>query len=162
MTHQAKGSSMASTHLIDKLNDILRHEWTGVAQYSQAGFVVSGLWREVYTGMFHDNAKESYDHAKLIGDKIVALGGVPTVERNPIRQSSDLPEMLQFSLEFESVAVVLYTEALGMCEGDRALEGFLEDILKAEQEGVDEISKLVRESTSSGAKQIGSAVQASG
>ena len=152
---------MSNAQIIDKLNEILRHEWTGVAQYAQAGFVVSGLWREVYAGMFHENATESYDHAKLVGDKIVALGGVPTVERNPVKQSSDLGEMLQFALEFESAAVKLYTAALALCEGDRALEVFLEDILKEEQEGVDEITKLLRdnataiETTSSAARASG-------
>ena len=34
---------MDKAKVIDKLNEILRHEWTGVAQYSQAGFVVCGL-----------------------------------------------------------------------------------------------------------------------
>ena len=49
--------------IIDKLNDILRHEWTGVAQYAQAGFVVAGLWRKVYSKMFFDSAEESFGHA---------------------------------------------------------------------------------------------------
>ena len=137
---------MDKAQIIEKLNDCLRHEWTGVAQYAQAGFVVSGLWREVYAGMFFDNAKESFGHAKLVGEKIAALGGVPTIERNPVKQSNDLVEMLQFALEFESAAVDLYTEAIGLAEGDRALEVFLEDILKEEQEGVDEISRLLDES----------------
>jgi bacterioferritin len=159
---KSKGKEMANMQIIDKLNEILRHEWTGVAQYAQAGFVVSGLWREVYAGMFHDNATESYGHAKLVGDKIVALGGVPTVERNPVKQSSDLAEMLQFALEFESAAVRLYTDALGFCGDDRALEVFLEDILKEEQEGVDEITKLLRDSGASAAGQASSAAQASG
>jgi bacterioferritin len=153
---------MANTKIIDLLNDILRHEWTGVAQYSQAGFVVSGLWREVYAGMFHDNAQESYGHAKLIGDKVVALGGVPTVERNPVKQSNDVAEMLQFALEFESTAVKLYTEALGHCGDDRALEVYLEDILKEEQEGVDEISKLLRDASSAAQIDSGAAAKASG
>jgi bacterioferritin len=137
--------------LIDKLNDILRHEWTGVAQYSQAGFVVSGFWREVYADMFCENAKECFGHAQLVGDKIVALGGVPTIERNPVKQSNDLAEMLNHALAFESAAVTQYTEALDCCGDDRALVVFLEDILKEEQEGVDEISKLLREpSTAAG------------
>ena len=130
--------------VIDKLNEILRHEWTGVAQYSQSGFVVSGVWREVFAEMFFENAEESFGHAKLVGDKIVALGGVPTVERNPVQQSKQLKEMLENGLEFESKAVKLYNEALTLAEGDRALEVFLEDILKEEQEGVDEITKLLR------------------
>ena len=136
---------MDYTKVIEKLNEILRHEWTGVAQYSQAGFVVSGLWREVYSEMFFENAKESFGHAKLIGDKIVALGAWPTVERNPVQQSSDLQEMLQQGLQFETAAVKLYNEALELSEGDRALVVFLEDILKEEQEGVDEFTKLLRE-----------------
>lgn len=136
---------MENTKIIDKLNDILKHEWTGVAQYAQAGFVVTGLWREVYSDMFFDSAKECFGHAKLVGDKIVALGGVPTVERNPVKQSSCVKELLEHALQFESAAVTGYTEALAICEGDRALEVFLEDILKEEQEGVDSITKLLRD-----------------
>ena len=75
-------------------------------------------------------------HAKLVGQKIVAMGGVPTVERNPVKQTDDLGEMLNFALEFETMAVKRYTEALELAEGDRALVVFLEDILKEEQEGV--------------------------
>lgn len=135
---------MADSKLINKLNDILRHEWTGVAQYAQLGFVVSGLWREVYSKMFFEGAEESFGHAKTIGDKIVALGGVPTVERNQIQQSNDIEEMLKFSLEFEAKAVKLYNEALAMADDqDRALVVLLENILEEEQEGVDHITKLL-------------------
>jgi bacterioferritin len=147
----AKGQSLnierdvSMSAVIDKLNEILRHEWTGVAQYAQAGFLVSGLWRQVYSDMFFESAQESFAHARLVGEKISALGGVPTVERKPVKQSNDVVEMLKFGLEFESTAVKLYTEALHLCEGDRALVVFLEDILKQEQEGVDEITKLLRD-----------------
>lgn len=131
--------------VIAKLNDCLRHEWTGVAQYAQAGFVVAGLFREVYSDKFHDAAKESFGHAKKVGEKIVALGGIPTVERNPIKQTDDLLEMLNNGLEFESKAVKLYTEACVLAEGDRALVIFLEDILKEEQDGVDEFVRILRD-----------------
>ena len=135
-----------SNPLIDKLNDILRHEWTGVAQYAQAGFVIQGLWRPTYSKIFFESAEESFGHAKRVGEKIVAMGGVPTVERNPVKQSHDLAEMLDHALAFEQGAVDLYTEALGLAEGkDRALVVLLEDILLEEQDGVDEISQLLRE-----------------
>jgi bacterioferritin len=135
---------MDKNQVIEKLNDCLRHEWTGVAQYAQAGFVVSGLWRDVYSEMFYDSAKESFGHAKRVGEKIVALGGVPTVERNNIKQSDDLMELLSFALDFESKAVKMYNEALLVAEGDRALVVFLEDILKEEQDGVDELTRILR------------------
>lgn len=139
--------------LIDHLNEILRHEWTGVAQYSQAGFLVEGIWREVYSGKFFDDAKESFGHAKEVGNKIVALGGVPLATRNEVKQSRDLQEVLTFSLAFEAKAVEMYTAAIKLAEdaGDRALVVFLEDILKDEQEGVDEYTKLLRSTPSQSA-----------
>jgi bacterioferritin len=135
---------MDKSAVLEKLNECLRHEWTGVAQYAQAGFVVSGLWRDVYSEMFYDSAKESFGHAKKVGEKIVALGGIPTVERNPIKQSEDLMEILNFALEFESTAVKKYNEAIVAAGDDRALVIFLEDILSEEQDGVDELSRILR------------------
>lgn len=136
---------MANSQVIDKLNEILQHEWTGVAQYAQAGFMVTGLWREVYSKMFFESAEESFGHAQKVGEKIAALGGVPTVERKPIRQSRDVKEMLEHGLEFEQAAVKLYNEAIALSEDDRALTVFLEDILVEEQEGVDHITQLLRD-----------------
>lgn len=138
---------MEKQTVIDHLNEILKHEWTGVAQYSQAGFIIEGLWREVYSEKFLGDAEESFGHAKLVGDKIAALGGVPSVTRNEVKQSRDLAEVLEFSLAFEAKAVEMYGKAIEMAEalGDRALVVFLEDILKEEQEGVDEYTKLLRD-----------------
>lgn len=139
---------MSDQAIINHLNEILKHEWTGVAQYAQAGFIVEGVWREVYAEKFLGDAKESFGHAQLIGDKIVALGGVPVATRNEIKQSRDLQEVLQFSMEFEAKAVEMYGQAIEMAEGNRALVIFLEDILKDEQDGVDEYTKLLRNSGS--------------
>ena len=143
---------METAKVIDKLNEILRHEWTGVAQYSQAGFVVTGLWRQVYSDLFFENAKESFGHARLIGDKIVALGGVPTIERKAVKQTNDLVEMLNNALEFESTAVKLYNQALALSDDDRALVVFLENILEEEQAGVDAFSKLLRDQKAAATK----------
>ncbi len=137
--------------IITQLNEILKHEWTGVAQYSQASFIIEGVWREVYAEKFEDDAKESFKHAKLVGNKITALGGVPVATRNEIKQSRDLTEVLKYSLEIESKAVEMYTKALELAEGDRPLVIFLEDILIEEQEGVDEYTKLLRASTAASA-----------
>jgi bacterioferritin len=111
--------------------------------------------------MFSDSAKESFKHAQLIGDKIVALGGVPTVERNPVQQSHDLVELLKIGLEFETKAVRLYTALLELTGDDRALTVFLEDILVEEQEGVDELTKVLRDPAMGGmVASLASAVKA--
>jgi bacterioferritin len=137
---------MDQAAILTQLNEILKHEWTGVAQYAQASFLIEGPWREVYSDKFQDDAKESFKHANLIGNKIVAMGGVPVAQRNEIKQSKNLREVLENSLAFESKAVEMYTKALELAEGNRPLVVFLEDILLEEQDGVEEYTKLLRES----------------
>lgn len=134
---------MDTERVIDKLNDILRWEWKGVIQYTQASFLVQDLWREVYAKLFREGAEESLGHAQKIGDKIVALGGVPTVEHAEVLQSQDLHEMLHHALELERGAVQHYAEALDLCQDDAPLRVLLEDIILEEQEGVDHLEKLL-------------------
>ncbi len=111
--------------------------------------------------MFFGSAEECFGHAKQIGEKIAAFAGIPTIERNPIQQSNDLNEMLQFALGFETAAVKLYTEAIDFAESanDRALVVLLEDILKEEQDGVDELTRIIRQPTTvspvEGASKVG-------
>jgi len=149
-TSNSKEIFMDTAKVIDKLNEIMRWEWTGVVQYTQHSFLVQDLWREVYSGMFKEGAEESLGHARKIGDKIVALGGVPTVERSEVRQTTDLGEMLRYDLEFEREAVRLYTQALVLADDNAPLRVLLEDILLEEQEGVEHIEKLLRSGAAAG------------
>ena len=136
---------MDKAAMIDKLNEILRWEYSGLVQYTQFSFVVQDTWREVFSKFFRDNGEEALDHAHQVGDKIVALGGVPTVERGEVKVSTDLTEMLEYSLEVESKQVQLYTEALELCEDrDVALRVLLENICLDEQEGVDHLEKVLK------------------
>ncbi len=136
---------MDRTKLLDKLNEILKWEYAGLVQYTQFSFLVQDAWREVYYKFFRENGEEALKHAHVVGDKITALGGVPTVERGAVKQSTDLHEMLEFSLEVESLQAKLYTEAIELCgEKDVALRVVLEDICTEEQEGVDHLEKLLK------------------
>jgi bacterioferritin len=131
--------------MIDKLNEILKWEYAGLVQYTQFSFVVRGPLREVYHEFFRDNGKEALGHAHRVGDKIVALGGVTTVERAEVKQSLDLNEMLEYSLEIERKHVQLYTEALDLLGPlDVALRNLLEEICMEEQEGVDHLEKILQ------------------
>ncbi|MBX6316469.1 MAG: ferritin-like domain-containing protein [Isosphaeraceae bacterium] len=136
---------MDKARMIEKLNEILKWEYAGLIQYTQFSFLVQDIWREVFSEFFRESGEEALKHAHQIGDKIVALGGVPTVERGEVKQSTDLTEMLEYSLEVESKQVQLYTEAIALCdERDVALRVLLEDICRDEQEGVDHLEKLLK------------------
>ena len=99
---------MARTELVENLNKALSLELSGVIQYTQHSFLVTGVEREVYKEFFRDQAEEAHDHVEMLGDKIVALGGIPTVEPAMIRQATALTEMLKQDLELEREAMAAY------------------------------------------------------
>lgn len=132
--------------MIDKLNEILKWEYAGLIQYTQYSFLVRGTWRQVFAEMFRDSGEEALEHAHKVGDKIAALGGVTTVERGEVKVTTDLDEMLRYSLEMERRHVELYTEAVQMCEDrDVGLRNLLEDICQMEQDGADHLAKILEQ-----------------
>ena len=137
---------MANTELIENLNRALSLELGAVIQYMQHSFLVTGQGREVYRSYFRKQSEDSHDHALTLGDKIVALGGVPTVEPGMIRQSTDLTEMLRQDLLMEREAMQAYMAAWESCkETDRPTRFMLEERISKEQLHIDELEKLTSE-----------------
>ena len=140
---------MARAELIENLNKALSLELAGVIQYSQHSYLVTGIEREVYKEFFREQADEAKDHALFLGDKVVALGGVPTVEPAMIRQSTDLLEMLKLDLELEREALTTYMVAWDSCDDeDLPTRFWLEGQIAEEQQHVEELEKLTSERTS--------------
>ncbi|HUQ32869.1 MAG TPA: ferritin-like domain-containing protein [Pyrinomonadaceae bacterium] len=137
---------MAGQELVDNLNRALSLELAAVIQYLQHSFLVTGIEREVYRSFFRDQSEESHDHAKMLGDKVVALGGVPTVEPGMIRQATDLAEMLKQDLALEREAMEAYMAAWESCEEkDRPTRFMLEERIAQEQIHIEELEKLTSE-----------------
>jgi bacterioferritin len=137
---------MANTELIENLNRALSLELSGVIQYMQHSFLVTGQDREVFCSFFRDQSKESRKHAEILGDKVVALGGVPTVEPGDILQSTDLGEMLRQDLQLERTALEAYIAAWKSCtDQDLGTRFLLEERIAQEQQHVEEFEKLTSE-----------------
>lgn len=137
---------MANAKLLESLNQALSLELAGAIQYMQHSFLVTGIEREVYRKFFREQSQEAHGHAEMLGDKLVAHGGVPTVEPAMIRQSIDLTEMLRQGLELEREALRAYTAAWDACTDDeRATRFLLEERIAEEQLHVDELEKLTSE-----------------
>lgn len=137
---------MARTDLIENLNNALACELAGVIQYSQHSYLVSGTDREIFKGWFRDQAEEAQDHAEVLGDKIVALGGVPTVEPAAIRQSTELKDMLRQALELEREAMTAYMAAWAACDDNDLPQKFwLEGQISDEQMHIEELERLTSE-----------------
>src|SRR5688500_8264053 len=96
---------MNTTLVIETLNKAVALEHAACIQYKQHALLVRGLWRKVYAEFFREESRSAQDHAYKFGQKIVALGGVPTIEvGTAVRQSLELEEMLQYDLELERQA----------------------------------------------------------
>lgn len=95
---------------------------------------------------FYDESRTAQEHAYKFGQKIVALGGIPTIEVGvPVRQSLDLLEMLQQDLDLERQAKQAYEEALILCQDDTALRAMLEDQIREEQEDIEELEMYLEQ-----------------
>ena len=129
---------MDTQKVIDALNKAVAFEHTAVMQYKQHALLVSGLWRKEYEGFFSDQSESALGHAHKFGQKIVSLGGIPTVELGaPIRQSTDLEEMLNQDLDLERAALQAYMDAHASAEDNLPLRIMLENQIEAEQEDIE-------------------------
>jgi bacterioferritin len=139
---------MGRAELVENLNKALSCELAAVIQYSQHSYLVTGTDRQVFKDWFRDQAEEAQDHAESVGDKVVALGGIPTVEPAMIRQSVETKEMLRQDLELEREAMAVYMAAWASCDDDDLPQKFwLEERISEEQQHIEELEKLTSERT---------------
>ena len=128
--------------LISVLNEAISLEYTATIQYNQHSMLVTGPDRVLYEDLFKDSAKESLAHAKMWGDRIVYLGGVPKAEVGTIRQSTNAIEMLEMDLEIEKKAVEIYSRAHKVCKHEPT-QYMLENHILDEDQDVEEIQKIL-------------------
>ncbi len=131
---------MDTQKVITALNKAVSLEHAATLQYQQHALLVNGLWRKVFADFFEGQSKTALSHAHTFGQKIVSLGGVPSVEiGTTVHQSTDLEEMLQQDLALEKEAMQAYLEAHALVEGNVALRSMLENHIEGEQEDIEEL-----------------------
>ncbi|MGH9341782.1 MAG: ferritin-like domain-containing protein [Acidobacteriota bacterium] len=137
--------------LIKVLNQAVSLEYTAVIQYNQHSMLVTGPDKAIFEDFFRDSSKEALSHAKMWGEKIVYLGGVPTVEVGTIHQSTELTEMLEMDHELEKQVLEIYLKAHEICT-HVPTQYLLEDHIMAEQNDVEELAKFLRRVNIAGGK----------
>src|SRR5512145_2937312 len=76
--------------LINRLNRALSLEYAATIQYLQQQCIVTGQERQQFAPFFAASSSESHLHAQNLGNKIVALGGSPTIEPAVVREGKSL------------------------------------------------------------------------
>ncbi len=132
--------------IVEALNQALEREMSNVVTYLHHSFMVRGVNRGPLVEFFRGQAQESFGHATKLGEKIVALGGKPSVNVEPIRpaKKATAEQMLKEELEREKTEVKRYRELLKLVDPeDVALRVMLEEMIAEEQEGIEELQKRV-------------------
>jgi len=128
--------------LISILNEAVSLEYTAAIQYNQHSMLLTGRDRLLFEEIFQHHAKESLGHAKMWGERIVYLGGVPKAETGAIQQSTDTTEMLEMDLTVEKKAVEIYSRAHKICKHEPT-RYMLENHILDEDKDVEELQKLL-------------------
>ncbi|MGZ3499415.1 MAG: ferritin-like domain-containing protein [Vulcanimicrobiaceae bacterium] len=138
-----------TTHpAIPILQKIFECEMAGIVRYLHYSFMIMGYNRIPIQKWFRDQANEGVKHTIVIGEKITSLGGHPAAVTAAVNETNlhTIEGMLRESLEFEAEALGHYRNLVTIAEteGDIALEELARELVRAEQEHLDEVNKMLR------------------
>lgn len=128
--------SITKESLLEELNKDLEWEYAAAIQYIQHASVITGAQYESITKELIVHSTEEMQHAQMLSEQIDFLGGVPTVDVEARKTSTNSLEMLQQDLAGENLAISRYRERIAQAEELReyGLRRLLEDILIVEEE----------------------------
>ena len=132
--------------ILAHLDKILEAELSGVVRYLHYSFMIFGPNRIPITGWFRNHANEGIGHAVMIGEKITALGGHPSLKVKPVPETNkhNVMDILTESLEFEKEGLRLYHDLLALVGDDIALEEMVRGLILEETTHIEEVEKMIR------------------
>lgn len=138
--------SIDKTRFIDLLNADLANEYQAVLMYTTYAARVAGPHRPALRTFFQSEIPEELAHAQFLADKIVSLGGVPTVKPSEVPNVARPREMLEAVLAAEQKAIASYKERAEQAAalGDKGLATHLETMIEDETSHFEETSKILR------------------
>lgn len=136
------------------LNESLATELVCVLRYKRHYFMASGLKASVAAAEFLEHAQQEAEHADMLAERIVQLGGEPefnpdTLSKNSHAQyvaGSTLKEMVYEDLVAERIAIDSYSEIIKYIgEDDPTTRRLFETILAQEEEHADDMADILND-----------------
>lgn len=131
--------------LIEGLNEDLSAEYQAVIMYRTYASLVAGPFRQELRAFFEGEIPDELGHAAFLADKIVALGGTPTVVARPVTVVTGAREMLEQALEAEVETIERYTRRIQQAEalGEISIKVQLENLVVDESNHRDDIRRML-------------------
>jgi bacterioferritin len=139
--------------ILKLLNEALATELVCVLRYRRHYYMAEGVLAEGVKKEFLEHSNEEQEHADLIAERIVQLGGAPNFDPNGLSTRShaeyaeghSLEDMITEDLVAERVAIESYREMVEyMGSHDPSSRRLLERILAVEEEHAEELSSMLK------------------
>jgi bacterioferritin len=140
--------------IVRLLNEALATELVCVLRYKRHYHATKGIRAKVAAAEFLEHASQEQEHAELIAERIVQIGGLPDYNPDTLTQRSHadyhdgtgLADMLQADLLAERIAIESYREMVTYIgERDPTTRRMLEHILAQEEEHAEDLTDLLDE-----------------
>ena len=129
--------------ILDFLNEGLEMEYASHIQYVTQAAITKGPFAEGLIARFEEIAGDEANHAKVIRQRIAALGGIPTTKVGEIQIHKDSLKAVAINLKYEKDTVTFYQKLLNLIPPDEPiLYEAIEHILEDSQEHVEELERL--------------------
>ena len=147
-----QGYSADRDRVLQMLNEALATELVCVLRYRHDHFVARGLRAKIAADEFLEHAQQEQEHADMLAERIVQLGGEPNfnpsglVERShsEYRLGSNLQEMIRENLVAERIAIDSYRQMIQyLGNDDPTTRRMMEEILATEEEHADDLADLL-------------------
>ncbi len=138
---------MDKTKVLEALNLDLEHEMSAMIRYLHHSFIVTGPLRGSLATLFRTQATDSMQHAIKLGEKIVALGGHPSVKIQEIHEPGEqsIEEMLQENVNAERFHLDLYESQLNeLLQDNTPLRLMFEQMIVDEAQHLEELEMYLR------------------
>jgi bacterioferritin len=149
-----EGYSADREEVLRLLNASLATELVCVLRYKRHYYMATGLKAAVAATEFAEHAAQEAQHADLLAERIVQLGGEPefnpdTLSKNSHAQyvaGNTLKEMVYEDLVAERIAIDSYREIIQYVgEQDPTTRRIFETILAQEEEHADDMADLLKD-----------------
>ena len=137
---------------VEILQSVLATELVCVLRYSQHAIAAHGISSEGVKAEFAEHAKDEWEHAQAVAERINQLGGEPnfnpeglaTRSASQYSQGGKLVELIRENLIAERIAVDHYRELIRYFgNDDPGTRVMIEGILRVEEEHADDMHDLL-------------------
>ena len=137
---------MTTEEMIKLLNEDLQHEIKASLTYLHQHATASGFQGEQLRAFLAPEIPGEMQHAILLADRIVALGGVPEIATTDIEAQDTVQGMLEYDLKLEADAVANYKRRAEQADelGEVGLKVRLEELAAEEDDHRHAIERFLR------------------